>query len=52
MADFVFLPSISFIIAFTASILSVIGKPNVKSLDSLSDLPPLPPLMGQTGVIK
>ena len=46
IADFVFLPYISFILAFRAleCILRGIGKAYVKSLDSWSDLPPDPPL--------
>ena len=42
IADFVFLPYISFILA--------IGKPCVKSLGSWSDLPPDPPLWVKLGL--
>ena len=54
IADFVFLPHISFILAFRA--LESIKRYWETSQDRRSDLPPPPPppppLMGQTGVIK
>ena len=55
IADYVFLPFISFILAFRAlECIKRYWEPYVKSLDSWSDLPPDPPspLMGQTEVIK
>ena len=52
IADFEFLPYISFIVAFIASECIKIGKAHVESLNSRSLLPPDPPLMRQTGVIK
>ena len=55
IADFEFLPYISFIVAFIASEcinLRGIRKAYVENLNSQSVLSPDPPLMGQTGVIK
>ena len=50
IADFVFLPCIYFILAFTAlECIKNSGKPYVKSLDSWSDLPPDPPLWVKLG---
>ena len=45
LTNFVFLPYVSFITAFTAleCIKRLIGKPYVKSLDGWSDVPPDPP---------
>ena len=51
IADFVFLPYISFILAFRVlNVLRGIGKPCVKSLGSWSDLPPDPPLWVKLGL--
>ena len=51
IADFVFLPYISFILAFRVyNVLRGIGKPCVKNLDSWSDLPPDPPLWVKLGL--
>ena len=51
IADFVFLPYISFILAFRVwNVLRGIGKPCVKSLGSWSDLPPDPSLWVKLGL--
>ena len=53
IADFEFLPYISFIVAFLLqNVFRGIGKAYMESLNSWSVLPPDHPLMGQTGVIK
>ena len=52
IADFLFLPYISFIIAFTDYVKRDLPKPYVESLYSWSHLYPLTPLMGYTVVIK